>query len=99
MWRNLPGVVHWGLHVVVARALWYGQHAIVVTTETVQTRGKNSDGLDCLVQKLAKTWWQWCHTSTFESQLMGNASQRARLHVFWIPTGDTLHKEYLEEWL
>ena len=30
---------------------------------------------------------------------MGNASQRARLHVFWIPTGDTLNKAYLEECL
>ena len=55
--------------VKIARAKWYGQHAIVVTIEKVQTRGKNSDGLDCLVQKLAKTWWQWCHTSTFESQI------------------------------
>ena len=29
----------------------------------------------------------------------GKVPQRARLHVFWIPTGDTLHKAYLEEWL
>ena len=43
-------------------------------------------------------WWQWCHTSTFESQIEGNA-QRARLHVLWIPTGDTLKMAYLEEWL
>ena len=28
-----------------------------------------------------------------------NASQRARLHIFWIPTSDTLNKAYLEEWL
>ena len=28
-----------------------------------------------------------------------NASQRARPHVFWIPTGEPLNKVYLEEWL
>ena len=27
-------------------------------------RGKNSKGLDCLVQELARKWWQWCHMST-----------------------------------
>ena len=91
---TLPSVV-----VKVARAQWHGQHAIVVTIEKVLTRGKNSEGLDCLVQKLTKTWWQWWHTSTCETQIKGNASQRARLHVFWIPTDDTLNKAYLEEWL
>ena len=28
-----------------------------------------------------------------------SVSERARLHEFWIPTGDTLKKAYLEEWL
>ena len=82
--------------VKVSRALWHGQHAIVFTIEKVQTRGTNSDGLDCLVQKLARTWWQWCHTSTFDSQWTGKASQEDRLHVFGIPTGDTFKKAFLE---
>ena len=52
--------------VKVARAQWYGQHAIVFTTEKVQPRGKTAKVLiDCLVLKLSRTWWQWCHTSTF----------------------------------
>ena len=60
---------------------------------------ENSKGRDCLVWKLARTWRQWCHTSTCESQRKGRASQRAQLHVFRIPTGHTLKKAYLEEWL
>ena len=56
---------------------WYGQHAFVLTIEKLLRRGKNSEGLDRLVQKQAMTWWQWCHTSSFESQIEGNAPQRA----------------------
>ena len=41
--------------VKVARAERYGQHAIVVTIEKLLTRGKNSEGLDCLVQEFAET--------------------------------------------
>ena len=57
---------------------------------------------------LQKTWTQmrhrrWCppfrcQRTKKSDQRKGNASQRARLHVFWIPTGDTLNKAYLEEW-
>ena len=85
--------------VKVARAQWYGHHAIVSTTEKVKSRGKISKGLDWLVKKLARTWWQWCHTSTFEPQRKGKVSQRARLYENWIPTSDTLKKACLEEWL
>ena len=57
---TLPSAV-----VKVARAYRYGHLAIVCTIEKVLPRGKNSENLDCLVQKLARTWWQRCHTSTF----------------------------------
>ena len=57
---TLPSAV-----VKVPRAYRYGHLAIVCTIEKVLPRGKNSENLDCLVQKLARTWWQRCHTSTF----------------------------------
>ena len=80
------------------------QHAFVVTIEKLLRRGKNSEGLDCLVQRLAITWWQWCHSSNFETQIMVNTSQRARLHVFWIPTVHTSHirhrnRTIVERWV
>ena len=33
-----------------------GQHAFVVTIEKLLTPGKKSEGLDCLIQELEKTW-------------------------------------------
>ena len=80
---TLPSAV-----VKVPRASWYGQHAIVVTIEKLLTRGKNGEGLDCLVQKLAITWWQWCHTSTFWNPDRGKCTTECI----------TAHFVDLEEW-
>ena len=48
---TLPSAV-----VKAARAQRNRQHACVVIIEKLLTRGKKSEGLDCLVQELAKTW-------------------------------------------
>ena len=48
---TLPSAV-----VKAARAQRNRQHAFVVIIEKLFTRGKKSEGLDSLVQELAKTW-------------------------------------------
>ena len=54
---TLPSAV-----VKAARAKRNQQPAFVITIEKLLARGKKSEGLDCLFQELAETWWQVCDT-------------------------------------
>ena len=61
---TLPSAV-----VKAGRAERNRQHASASQSRSCSYEGKRGEGLDCLVQEHAKTWWQWCHTSTCETKM------------------------------